>query len=62
MLQQFKTLERIQLDKLKSLEKEMDCCLVALAPEQLVKVSDEQLRKIRDFERENDTIVLAYRC
>jgi len=62
MMQQFKTLDRTELERLKVMERKMDCCLIALAPEQLVKVSDVQLQKIRDFEKENNTILLAYRC
>jgi hypothetical protein len=62
MQQQFKTLNKTDIERLQSLERELGVCLVALEPERIAKISNEQVRQLKDFEKETGTVLLAYRC
>jgi len=59
---EFKKLNKTELAKLQTLEREMGCCLVALEPPpKLASISDVQLKKLQNTEKELDAIILAYR-
>ncbi len=59
----YKKLDKMNVVKLQTLEKELGCCLVALEPKpKLAKISAEQLRKLQSVEKELDAVILAYNC
>lgn len=58
----FKNMDAARLAKLEALEKELGCCLVALEPEQIAQISQSQIKKLQSFEKESETILLAYSC
>lgn len=62
MSYQFKNLDADRIARLRALEKEIGCCLVALDPVKLANVPQTQLKKLQSFEKESGAILVAYTC
>ncbi len=60
---QLKELNDARLNRLKAIEKELGCCIVAFEPKaEPAPLSDAQLKRLQELENEIGAVLVAYSC